>query len=158
MSNVLSEQYLRLADADATAAAGARLAAALAGLPDVRFQVFLHGDLGAGKTTFSRGLLHALGHAGRVPSPTYTLIEPYELVPRPVYHMDLYRLRDGAELEFLALDDLPANALFLIEWPERASRELGRPDLSLQLSLDGVARQLNISAMSGLGSAVLRRF
>ena len=72
--------------------------------------------------------------------------------------MDLYRLRDGAELEFLALDDLPANAVFLVEWPERASRELGQPDLALQLSLDGVGRQLHISAISVAGSAVLRRF
>ncbi|MDG2154911.1 MAG: tRNA (adenosine(37)-N6)-threonylcarbamoyltransferase complex ATPase subunit type 1 TsaE [Gammaproteobacteria bacterium] len=158
MSGVLSEQSLSLADGDATEAAGARLAAALAGLPDVRFQIFLHGDLGAGKTTFSRGVLCALGYTGRVPSPTYTLIEPYELVPRPVYHMDLYRLRDGAELEFLALDDLPANALFLVEWPERAGRALGPPDLVLQLTLDGAARKLHIAAMSVSGAAVLGHF
>jgi len=137
-----------LADAAATEHFGERLAGAVKGYSDGRLMIFLQGDLGAGKTTFSRGFLRGLGHQGRVPSPTYTLIEPYELDPLPVYHMDLYRLQDGAELEFLGLEDLPEQSVLLIEWPERAAAELGEPDLRLCLSLAGQGRELQLEALS----------
>ena len=137
-----------LADAAATELFGERLAGALKGYSAGRLTIFLHGDLGAGKTTFSRGFLRGLGHQGRVPSPTYTLIEPYELSPLPVYHMDLYRLQHAAELEFLGLDDLPEQAVLLIEWPERAAAYLGTPDLRLSLVLAGEGRELQFEALS----------
>ena len=84
--------------------------------------VFLRGELGAGKTTFSRGFLRGRGHKGSVKSPTYTLVEPYEAMrDGPVFHLDLYRLGNAHELTYLGVDDyLSAQGILLIEWPERA--------------------------------------
>ncbi len=158
MTQTVEMVTAELADPAATAAAGQRLAGLLSTPSDRRFVIFLRGDLGAGKTTFSRGFLASMGHQGRVPSPTYTLIEPYELSPRPVYHMDLYRLQDGAELEFLGLEDLPGNAVFLIEWPERAETELGDPDLLLELSIPDQGRGLKLQAFTETGAKVLSLF
>ncbi|MDG1463386.1 MAG: tRNA (adenosine(37)-N6)-threonylcarbamoyltransferase complex ATPase subunit type 1 TsaE, partial [Gammaproteobacteria bacterium] len=121
----MTSKRIHLPDAAATSDIGRLLAAAIMKLSEGRFVIHLRGQLGAGKTTFSRGFLRGLGYEGKVPSPTYTLIEPYDLQPKPVYHMDLYRLHDGAELEFLGLEDLPENAILLIEWPERATDALG---------------------------------
>jgi len=147
---------INLSDSDATEAAGSRLAQAIAKtqLPERQFNVHLLGDLGAGKTTFSRGFLRGWGHQGRVPSPTYTLIEPYEELQRPVYHLDLYRLQDGAELEFLGLEDLPAQSVLLIEWPQRAAGELSPPDMLLSLSIDGDGRRLEVQPASADGALV----
>jgi tRNA threonylcarbamoyladenosine biosynthesis protein TsaE len=118
----------------------------------------LTGDLGAGKTTLVGGLLEALGHAGPVRSPTYTLIEPYRLSGRDVNHCDLYRLRDPGELDDLGLRDLliPRSVL-LVEWPERAGERLGTPDLSLQLAYLDEGRTVDFSAASEPGHRVLRR-
>jgi tRNA threonylcarbamoyladenosine biosynthesis protein TsaE len=146
---------IKLEDAAATEHFGRRLAGALQRCPARRLVIFLQGDLGAGKTTFSRGFLRGLGHQGRVPSPTYTLIEPYELSPLPVYHMDLYRLQDGAELEFLGLDDLPEPLVLLIEWPERAAVELGEPDLRLSLAFADQGRKLQLEALSARSAKLL---
>jgi tRNA threonylcarbamoyladenosine biosynthesis protein TsaE len=144
-----------LDDASATEGFGERLAGAVKHSVASRLMIFLQGDLGAGKTTFSRGFLRGLGHQGRVPSPTYTLIEPYELEPLPVYHMDLYRLQDGAELEFLGLEDLPEHSVLLVEWPERAAIELGQPDLCLSLELAGQGRELKLDALSARAAKLL---
>src|SRR5690606_28627226 len=94
-----------LADAEATAALGAALAHVFDG--EAGGVIFLEGDLGSGKTTLARGLLRALGVTGAIRSPTYTLLEPYELSPRSLLHMDLYRLQDPEELEQLGLADQP---------------------------------------------------
>jgi tRNA threonylcarbamoyladenosine biosynthesis protein TsaE len=144
----MNSKRIHLPDADATADIGRHLARDIVRFPEGRFVIHLRGDLGAGKTTLSRGFLRGLGHEGRVPSPTYTLIEPYELQPKPVYHMDLYRLQDGAELEFLGIEDLPENAILLIEWPDRAADELGASDLSLELSVSATGRELLLQAHS----------
>ena len=120
---------MRLADEAATLAAGARLAtAARAG--DV---ITLSGALGAGKTTLARGFIGALGHRGDVPSPSFAIVQPYEDLDPPVWHVDLYRLEDPSELEELGLD-AAADAVLLIEWPERVG-EGAWPD-ALRLSLD----------------------
>lgn len=144
----------RLSGEAAQEALGARLGK----LSDGPLLVFLHGDLGAGKTTLTRGLLRGLGHAGAVKSPTYTLIEPYEIGPRKIYHLDLYRVGDPGELEYLGLREmLSEDALILIEWPERGEGWLPRPDLRLRLKhLEG-AREVSFGAESESGERLLLR-
>ena len=96
--------------------------------------VFLDGDLGAGKTTLARGILRGLNYAGAVTSPTYTLVERYDAGARTVYHFDLYRLEDPAELETTGLRDwLDGEAIILIEWPERGGDALPAPDIRVDI-------------------------
>jgi tRNA threonylcarbamoyladenosine biosynthesis protein TsaE len=105
--------------------------------------VFLRGDLGAGKTTLVRGLLRGLGHQGSVRSPTYTLIEPYEVGDQRVYHLDLYRLGDPQELEYLGLRDLlDGEGLVLVEWPERGVGMLPEPELVIEIEHAPAGRRL----------------
>jgi tRNA threonylcarbamoyladenosine biosynthesis protein TsaE len=127
-----SEKTHYLASEAEQLAFGARLAACLRGRSGL---VFLRGELGAGKTTLVRGLLRALGYEGAVRSPTYTLIEPYVLDGVRLYHLDLYRLGDPEELEYLGLRDLlDGEALLLVEWPERGAGVLPAPDLEIEIS------------------------
>ncbi|MBK1702354.1 tRNA (adenosine(37)-N6)-threonylcarbamoyltransferase complex ATPase subunit type 1 TsaE [Thiococcus pfennigii] len=131
---------------------GRRLAVLLGG----RVLVFLEGDLGTGKTTLVRGILQGLGHTGAVKSPTYTLIEPYELAGRSVYHLDLYRLGDPEELDYLGLRDLLAeDALVLVEWPERGAGALPPPDLRVRIAYAGEGRRLELDAGTARGEAAL---
>lgn len=144
---------LDLPDAEATEALGARLAQSLT--PGI---VYLQGDLGAGKTTLTRGLLRGLGHEGRVRSPTYTLVEPYRLGGSVVYHLDLYRLADPEELEWLGLRDMLAeHALLLVEWPERGIGVLPAADLVISLEYSGSGRRAILEAASGAGEQLLAK-
>jgi tRNA threonylcarbamoyladenosine biosynthesis protein TsaE len=118
-----------LANEADTAAVGARLAR-LARLGDV---ITLSGPLGVGKTALARGLIAALGHDGDVPSPSFAIVQPYESLDPPVWHVDLYRIEDRREIGELGLDSA-ADALLLVEWPERAGP--GAWPQALQLSLD----------------------
>jgi len=141
---------------EATIAAGRRLAAACRAAGLERAVIYLRGDLGAGKTTFARGFLAGLGHTGRVPSPTYTLVEPYEFESHTVYHVDLYRLADPAEVDALALADLDGpGAVLLIEWPEQGGGRLEASDLELTLAIDGAGRSLRRTATSVAGESLL---
>ena len=118
--------------------------------------VFLYGQLGAGKTTLVRGLLRGLGYAGPVKSPTYTLVESYDLFGRVFFHFDFYRLRDPEELEFIGIDDyFSQEAVFLIEWPELGLGLLPPPDLSCYIEIEGEGRRIRIEAETDRGKDVL---
>lgn len=160
----------QLSDEAATVALGRQLAMSIAKANGPQgLCVYLLGDLGAGKTTLSRGIIQALGHTGAVKSPTYTLVEPYKVADshanvRRVYHFDLYRLADAAELEFLGLDDyFSESSLCLIEWPARGAGFIPAADITLTLSdIDlqqgqsaVICRQLNCQFLSPAGEQVL---
>jgi tRNA threonylcarbamoyladenosine biosynthesis protein TsaE len=148
-----------LADAEATVALGAELAEAAAAIARTHgLTVFLHGDLGAGKTTFTRGLLTALGVAGAVKSPTYTLVEPYALGDLTAYHFDLYRLRDPEELEFMgARDYFRGGALCVVEWPERGGEFLPKPDIDLVIQSVNSHRRVQLRSRSEVGELLLKQ-
>ena len=119
-------------------------------------RLYLQGELGAGKTTFVRGLLRGLGYQGLVKSPTYALVEPYEAGGRRLYHFDLYRLAAPEELEALGgRDYFHERGLCLVEWPERAAGVLPPPDLLLRLSLAGTGRELDCEARTPAGERCL---
>ncbi|QNP42218.1 tRNA (adenosine(37)-N6)-threonylcarbamoyltransferase complex ATPase subunit type 1 TsaE [Lysobacter solisilvae (ex Woo and Kim 2022)] len=142
-----------LEDTEATNALGG----ALARTRPVRGVVHLHGDLGAGKSTLARALLRELGVTGAIRSPTYTLVERYPLPGGgEAWHLDLYRIGDGAELEFLGLDSDEAT-LWLVEWPERGGGFLPTPDLRLDLEVAGHGRQASVIAVTEAGREWLAR-
>ncbi|MUH72852.1 tRNA (adenosine(37)-N6)-threonylcarbamoyltransferase complex ATPase subunit type 1 TsaE [Psychrosphaera haliotis] len=137
-----------LENEEATVAMGNHIAQSLS----QGMTIFLHGDLGAGKTTLSRGIIQGLGHNGRVKSPTYTLVEPYELENISAYHFDLYRLADPEELEFMGFRDyFNDKALCLIEWPEKGQAFLPKADLELYLTYADEQREIRFQALSEIG-------
>ena len=120
------------------------------------FIVYLEGNLGTGKTTLVRGFLRQLGYQGRVKSPTYTLLEPYELAGQFYYHFDLYRLSEPRELDYLGIEDfLNRDALLLIEWPEKGAGVLPQADLTINFSHCDLARQLKFNAVTERGAKCL---
>jgi tRNA threonylcarbamoyladenosine biosynthesis protein TsaE len=120
--------------------------------------IYLMGDLGAGKTTFSRGFIQACGHQGVVKSPTYTLIEPYMLSQQTIYHLDLYRLSDPEELEYLGMDLLTQpETISLVEWPERGVPSLPPADLTLTLKRQQTGRQAILTAHTPAASQWLAK-
>ncbi|PLZ03254.1 tRNA (adenosine(37)-N6)-threonylcarbamoyltransferase complex ATPase subunit type 1 TsaE [Burkholderia sp. WAC0059] len=167
-ADALLERRFELADEAATDAFGARFAKAIAEQRQAArrdgLQVQLTGDLGAGKTSLVRATLRALGHAGRVRSPTYTLVEPYTVATPDgelaLYHFDLYRFGDPSEWTDAGFREyLDSGAVCLVEWPQRASGLLGVPDLAFALEPGerGEGRVLTAFAYSNLGKACLER-
>ncbi|MBF8778952.1 tRNA (adenosine(37)-N6)-threonylcarbamoyltransferase complex ATPase subunit type 1 TsaE [Pseudomonas fulva] len=141
---------LYLADEPATVAFGARLAAITGG----HGVIFLEGDLGAGKTTLSRGLIRGLGHQGPVKSPTFTVVEPYEIGEVRAYHFDLYRLVDPEELEFMGIRDyFEGDPLCVFEWPDKGEGVLPKPDLTITISPQTGGRSLALSPQGARGEA-----
>ena len=145
-------QSIFLPDEAATVAFGKTLANACHG----RGLLTLSGNLGTGKTTLSRGLVQSYGHKGAVKSPTYTLVEPYEIGDISIYHFDLYRLEDPEELEFIGLwDYLEQEALIIVEWPERAAGVLPPADIAIEISIKDAGRMLTINSGSDRGQQIL---
>ena len=138
----MSEDFtLELPDEAATLEAGRQFAKKLhSGLT-----VYLHGDLGAGKTTFVRGVLQGLGHAGKVKSPTYTLVEPYVISNCQIYHFDLYRFNDEEEWEAAGFREyFNDESICLVEWPEKAGNLLPIADFDIKMSVLNAGRKLEI--------------
>ena len=149
-----------LADEQATMDAAARLAQAwqqmASGDEESALVIFLCGDLGAGKTTFTRGFLRACGYQGVVKSPTYTLVEPYRVLDKSLYHFDLYRLGDPGELEFTgARDCFAGQNLCLVEWPEKAAGALPEADIVCTLHVADTGRELHVRANTPRGMRLL---
>lgn len=141
-----------LPDAEATDALGRALAAT----QPAQAVVYLHGDLGAGKSTLARAWLRALGVEGPIRSPTYTLVERYPIPGGEAVHLDLYRIGGAGELEFLGLDEAGA-ALWLVEWPERGAGGLPAADLQIDLAVQGTGRALQLLARSPAGDEWVKR-
>jgi tRNA threonylcarbamoyladenosine biosynthesis protein TsaE len=146
-----------LSDETATLQLGQDLFSQLERLESRLIVVYLHGDLGMGKTTLVRALLQAGGHAGKVKSPTYTLVEEYNLAGFNIYHFDLYRLAHAEELEFMGIRDfLSPNAqadkpvVCLVEWPEKGEGVLPAPDLDIYLDALGEGRLVELRSRSSL--------
>lgn len=143
-----------LADEAATLALGSRLARVL----EPGMAIYLIGELGAGKTTLTRGLLGGLGHKGRVKSPTYTLVESYPLEQLTVHHFDLYRMADPEEWEDAGFRDyFSAATVCLIEWPDKAADLLPPADITIMLSVADEGRQFSFNALTDKGRACLTR-
>ncbi|AFY17656.1 tRNA threonylcarbamoyladenosine biosynthesis protein TsaE [Pseudomonas fluorescens] len=146
----MSEVTLYLADEQAMSDFGARIARITQG----HGLIFLEGNLGMGKTTLSRGIIRGLGHVGAVKSPTFTLVEPYEIGDIRAFHFDLYRLVDPEELEFLGIRDyFEDDALCLIEWPDKGAGFLPKPDLTITISPQDSGRSLKILSQGSRGEA-----
>lgn len=132
------------------------LGAQVAKLCPAKFILFLQGDLGAGKTTFVRGFIKGAGFKNNVKSPTYTLVEPYQINQQKIYHFDLYRLEDPQELELIGIRDYFAEpAIYLIEWPERAIKQLPSCDMTCNILPRTVGREVHLKASSAVGQILL---
>jgi len=158
MQPIKAQSQFYLADQAATAALGAALARAL----QPGLVIYLHGDLGAGKTALTRAMIHAAGHKGTVKSPTYTLSEPYKVMldgkPLNVIHYDLYRMSSPEEfLDAGFREDFDSINVCIVEWPEKGDPVLPPPDLRILLNVNGPGRHVELQALSELGLLCLDR-
>lgn len=152
----MNQIEIKLVDENATIALGKKLAEIVKHEVNQGIVVYLNGDLGAGKTTMTRGFVQGMGHTGHVKSPTYTLVEPYELPPWQVYHFDLYRLADPEELEYMGIRDyFNGNSCSFIEWPEKGQGMIREADFIINLSYSGEQRIAQLVGGTVLGEQVL---
>lgn len=150
-------RVFKLQDEQAMIAFGGQLSCCISAV-NKPILIVLYGDLGVGKTTLSRGILKGLGHTGAVKSPTYTLVEPYDLPIGKVHHFDLYRLVDPQELEVIGFSDYLSEArLCMIEWPENGDGFIPQPDLVIKISQLPKGRCLILEAMSRNGENCLQQ-
>jgi tRNA threonylcarbamoyladenosine biosynthesis protein TsaE len=158
-TSTLAKTSVELADEDAMVSFGWAISSSLIknnALIKKPVVITLQGQLGAGKTTLSRGLLQGLGHRGSVKSPTYTLVEPYQLPVGSVFHFDLYRIVDAEELEYMGFAEYLAEAkLCLIEWPEPGQGFLPQADIAVEISQSGEGRCVTLAAYSVCGEQLL---
>jgi tRNA threonylcarbamoyladenosine biosynthesis protein TsaE len=146
---------MHLADESATIGLARRLAEKL----KPGMVIFLHGDLGAGKTTLVRGIMNAMGYTGRIKSPTYTLVEPYHINGLDLRHFDLYRMHDEAEWETAGFrDEFDGNNIFLIEWPEKAMEFIPKADIDITFEILPHGRNVGIKGNSPSGRECLAQF
>ena len=165
MANGQTQLILKLVSEETMIQFGASIAAAITAvlaqqrateMPDQALLIALQGDLGVGKTTLSRGILTGLGHIGPVKSPTYTLVEPYELSLGTVCHFDFYRLIDAEELEYMGFQDyLVGSRLCLIEWPERGAGFMPEADLLIEIIQQGDGRLLTLGGASERAARII---
>tara|TARA_B100000809_G_scaffold68774_1_gene65995 strand:- start:537 stop:1025 length:489 start_codon:yes stop_codon:yes gene_type:complete len=146
-----------LPDEMATIAIGSGLAEVLKNVPvQQTLVVYLNGDLGAGKTTLTRGFVRGMGHVGNVKSPTYTIVEPYELANWRIFHFDLYRLTDAEELEYMGIRDyFNSDCCCFIEWPEKGTGLLAKADLIINIAYQDEQRVIELQAESVHGEHVM---
>jgi len=144
-----------LRDEAATMALAREMFAALPG-ELAGWTILLRGELGAGKSTFARAFIKAAGQQGPVPSPSYTLVEPYKLASGNIYHIDLYRVSDEEELHYLGWNELD-DGLRLVEWPERAPGLKDEADVMLELEYAGRSRLARVNALNERGSALIQK-
>ena len=154
----MEHHHYHLRDDEATQRLGMALARAIA--PGMT--VYLHGDLGAGKTALTRALIHATGYQGHVKSPTYTLAEPYAVTlhgtPAQIIHFDLYRMSSPEEfLDAGFREDFDGNNICIVEWPEKGEPVLPPPDVKVLLKVSGLGREVELQALSDLGLLCLER-
>jgi tRNA threonylcarbamoyladenosine biosynthesis protein TsaE len=155
IKDITTKTYF-LADEAATVAMGNYLAEVIKTHTQQGVIAHLNGDLGAGKTTLTRGFVQGMGHQGHVKSPTYTLVEPYDLAPWQVYHFDLYRLGDPEELEYMGIRDyFLENCCCFIEWPEKGMGVLAKEDLVIDMAYSDEQRTVTLTAKSDNGIAIV---
>jgi len=158
MNTTINNLTYNLIDAQATIAMGNLLAKIVQQDLKQGIVVYLHGDLGAGKTTLTRGFVQGMGHLGNVKSPTYTLVEPYELDKWNVYHFDLYRLADPEELEYMGIRDyFGNNNCCFIEWPEKGQGFLPKPDLIINIDYKDTQRSISFQSKTSLSELMLEK-
>jgi tRNA threonylcarbamoyladenosine biosynthesis protein TsaE len=120
--------------------------------------IFLHGPLGAGKTTLARGFLRGLGFHSKVKSPTYTLVEPYDVAGRKIFHFDFYRLNTPDELQHIGIQEyFSSETICLIEWPEKGHPLLPEADLNCYIAITEQGREVTLEALSVIGEDILKR-
>lgn len=153
----MNEVTFSLCDETATVNMGKKLAQLTKQLDLNSLVVFLNGDLGAGKTTLTRGFVQGMGHTGNVKSPTYTIVEPYDLTPWQVFHFDLYRLSDPEELEYMGIRDYFAEkSCCFIEWPEKGAGLLAKEDLIINLQYNNEQRIITLVAKTSVGENIIK--